>query len=133
MQHLLQFLYEHSFDKQLYCVVQSGRGELHLTWRVAEPSCWQIRQAGSQEAEHVSRASLVAYLAEQGADLSVFEQELQGLVAAHIVVADQLLAAARSVRGAGAVDAALQGQQRFVRELRQALTSALPPVLRLVR
>jgi hypothetical protein len=133
MQHLLQFLYDHSFDKQLYCVVPSASGPLHRSWRAASPQVWELRREGSQVAEQLPRASLLAHLRAQNADLTSFERELSSLIAAHVVVADQLLVAAHDALGSESVRAMLRGQEHFARELKRALTSALPPRLRLVR
>jgi hypothetical protein len=133
MQHLLEFLYEHSFDKQLYCVVPSARGELQLTWRAKAPLRWEIRRAGEAAFEERPRGDLLAYLSEQGADLASFEHELNALVAAHVVVADQLLSAARRALGGDMVSAMLRGHDSFVHDLQQALRASAPPRLRLVR
>src|SRR5690242_21568790 len=81
MQHLLQFLYEHALDRQLYCVIPSDRGELHLTWRAGTPQVSELRHAADFDVE-VPRASLLDQLGEQGADLACFERELESLVAA---------------------------------------------------
>lgn len=131
MHHLLDFLYEHSFDKQLYCVLPAERGELQLTWRASEPASWEVR--ARSDAEQVPRANLLAHLSERGADLQVFERELNSLVSAHIVVADHLLHAAYETLGTDRVNLALRGQQELARELRETLTPLLPPRLRLVR
>jgi hypothetical protein len=133
MQHLLQFLYEHTFDEQLYCVVPCERGELQLTWRAETPHSWEVRRPGQDSCEELPRQDLLGYLEDRGADLLSFEHELTSLVAAHVVVADQLLAAARRALGGDTVRAMLHGQEHFARDLRQALTAAVPPRLRLVR
>jgi hypothetical protein len=132
MQYLLDFLYEHSFDKQLYCVLSADRGELQLTWHASEPASWEVRERG-RAAEQVPRADLLAHLTERGADLSALERELNSLVSAHIVVADQLLHAAYETLGSDRVNVALRGQQELARELRETLRPLLPPRLRLVR
>ncbi len=133
MRHLLDFLYEHSLDPLVYCVLPADGGELQLSWRAAAPLHWEVRPANPGPAELVIRANLIAYLSQRGADLVLFERELASLVAAHIVVADQLLGAARRAFGSDGVNTVLSGQQHFARELRQALTSSLSPRLRLVR
>ncbi|HEY6878066.1 MAG TPA: hypothetical protein VI299_08595 [Polyangiales bacterium] len=130
---MLQFLYEHSFDKQLYCVLPSEAGELQLTWRADAPAHWEIVCTGEDAPRQVPRASLLKHLAEQGADMHAFERELYAVAAAHVVVADQLLTAAHRALGSDGVKTILHGQERFVRELQQALTHVLTPRLRLVR
>lgn len=132
MRHLLDFLYDHSFDKVLFFVLPASQGELQLTWRASEAGQWEARQgAGST---HVSREDLLAHLAERGADLVAFERELGALVAAHVVVADHLLRAAHDALGGEGVRHALRAQEDFVRELRTALLPLRPaPHLRLVR
>jgi hypothetical protein len=132
MHHLLDFLYEHSFDKQLYCVLPAARGELQLTWSMSAPASWEVRQ-NDAVSERVPRADLIALLTERGADLHVFERELNSLVSAHIVVADHLLHAAYESLGTERVNLALRGQQELARELRETLTPLLSPRLRLVR
>jgi hypothetical protein len=132
MHPLLDFLCEHSFDKQLYCVLPAERGELQLTWRASAPTCWELR-APDGAVRHVPRAELIVRLTEQGADLLAFERELNALVSAHIVVADSLLHAAHACFGPDRVQHALRGQQELARELRETLTPLLPPRLRLVR
>ncbi|HEX5660821.1 MAG TPA: hypothetical protein VFX59_26690 [Polyangiales bacterium] len=130
MQHLLDFLYEHSFDKQLFCVLPARGGELQLTWRAAAPA-WTIKHANTEQ--QIPRTELLAHLSTRGAELDVFERELQSLVAAHIVVAEHLLRAAREALGNEGIELALHGQRELTRELREALTPLLPPRLRLVR
>lgn len=133
MQHLLHFLYEHAFDKQLYFVIPCEQGELQLTWRADAAQCWHVQRAGSEWSDQVPRTQLTDVLHAHGADLRSLERELHSLVAAHVVVADQLLHAARRALGSDGVHDMLEGQEHFVRELRHALTSILPPRLRLVR
>lgn len=134
MHQLLDFLYEYSLDELVYCVLPARDGELTLSFRAADPHCWEVRRTGAVEAARpVPRAELVAFLTECGADLALLEEELSGLVAAHIVVADQLLAAAHRTFGRDGVSAVLRGQQQLSRDLREALSSLLAPRLRLVR
>jgi len=133
MQHLLDFLYENSLDKLVFCVLPAPFGELQLTWRAAEAAHWEVRSASAGPAQQVPRADLVVYLTQRGADLALFERELSSLVAAHVVVANQLLVAAQRALGSDGVDTVLRGQQLFVRELREALSGLLSPRLRLVR
>jgi len=134
MQRLLDFLYEHSLDKRIYSVLPANGAELQLSWSAEEPQHWEVRASTSAPAAQVQRAELVAHLTELGADLVLFERELGSLVAAHIVVADQMLGAAYEAIGPEGVSTVLRGQQQFVRELRQALADLLPPPrLRLVR
>jgi hypothetical protein len=131
MRHLLDFLYEHSFDKVLFCVLPADDGDVQLTWRATHAATWEVRRA--QHAEHVPREDLLAHLTILGADLPAFERELGSLVAAHIVVADHLLRAAHDALGSEGVQIALRAQQDFVRELRAALLPLHGPRLRLVR
>lgn len=133
MHQLLDFLYENSLDKQLYCVLPAPDGELQLAWSAAEPLHWEVRCASAGTVEQVPREALLAQLTARGADLTVLERELGAVVAAHIVVADQLLSAALQAFGSDGVNAVLRGQQQFARELKKALSGMLQPRLRLVR
>ncbi|MEY4514041.1 MAG: hypothetical protein RLZZ450_6163, partial [Pseudomonadota bacterium] len=101
MQHLLDFIHDHRFEEQLYCVLQATGGELELSWcRSSDPLHWQVRRQKSQSAaERIPRTRLLAYLAEHGADLAEFERELKAAVTSQIVVAHHLLTDARSALG----------------------------------
>jgi hypothetical protein len=133
MRQLLDFLYEYSLDKLIYCVLPSDGGELQLSWRSASPLHWQVQHADVLPPVHVARADLIAHLTERGADLTLFERELSALVSAHIALADQMLTAARRALGSDTVNSLLRGQQHFAGELRQALAGVLTPRLTLVR
>jgi hypothetical protein len=133
MQPLLDFLYDYTFDKSLYCEVPADGGALQLSWRAPDPLHWEVRHAISGEAERVPRTELLAYLLTRNAELKVLEQELYAVAASHIVVADQLLAAARSTFGCEQVDEVLRGHERFAQELQRTLRRMLQPRLRLVR
>ncbi|MET0340275.1 MAG: hypothetical protein ABW252_04705 [Polyangiales bacterium] len=133
MQHLLDFLYEHSLDKRLFCVLAAGDEDLQLTWHADDPLHWEVRHASAGPAERVPRSRLIADLDRRGAVLEAFEGELRAMVATHIVVADQLLSAAQDILGSDGVSAVLRGHDQFVHDLRRVLTSLLTPRLRLVR
>ncbi|MET0287720.1 MAG: hypothetical protein ABW352_24745 [Polyangiales bacterium] len=131
MRHLLDFLYEHSFDKVLFCVLPADDGDVQVTWRVTHAATWEVQRA--RHVEHVPREDLLAHLTILGADLVAFERELGSLVAAHVVVADHVLRAAHEALGNEGVQLALRAQQDFVQELREALRPLHAPRLRLVR
>ncbi len=131
MQNLLDFLYDNSFDKVIYCVLPAAGGELQLTWRAQLPKQWEI--GGREHVQQVPCEQLLPWLNEHGADLGAFERELAALVAAHVVVADHVLAAARDALGVDGVQNVLHAQKGFVRALRAALQPLRSAHLRLVQ
>jgi hypothetical protein len=135
MQYLVDFIRDHVLDEQLYCAVPATDGELELSFlRLADPLHWLVRPAKSEQpAERVPSAHVVAYLESRGADLGLFERELRAIVAAHIVVAHQLLTAAGRVLGAETVAETLRGHELFARALVDAVQTATSPRLTLLR
>jgi hypothetical protein len=135
MQYLLDFVHDHALEEQLYCVLPSAAGELELTWRrSSDAEHWVARRTKTTEpARRVPRAALLAYLAERGADLSLFERELMVSVGAQVALAFQLLTDARRTLGSEMVDAMLRGHQQFARELTAAVASLTAPKLKLVQ
>ena len=134
MQHLLNFIHDHRFEETLYCVLQAPCGQLELSWcRSSDPLSWQVRpQKADGPADRVPRTRLLAYLAEQGADLAEFERELKAAVASQIVVAHHLLTDARRALGEETVSEVLRGHELFARELAEAVASLTAPRLTVV-
>ncbi|HEX6242642.1 MAG TPA: hypothetical protein VFZ61_17130 [Polyangiales bacterium] len=129
MQYLLDFIYEHLLDEQLYCVLPSPSGELALQWRRREDALrWELKPLKREGAvELVARVDLLARLSDLGADLHLFECELRAIIAAQVVVADHLLRDARARLGAEAVDEMLHGHALFATELSRTVSTLLGP------
>ena len=113
MQHLLDFVHEHTLEEQLYMVVDSRSGELELLWqRRHDAGSWQLRPHGSELAfEAVARAELIDALRARGADLTQLERELRAVAMTQIAFADMLLRDANTSFGRDFVHAALVGHQ----------------------
>lgn len=120
MQHLLDFIHEHSLDQQLFLVVETPEGALSLTWRRNEDAdgLWDVSAASGEEpGERVHYGDLLDYLEVREVDLDALERELRAIVLTHIAVADIVLRDAKRALGPEVV------QQRLF-ELR-ATTSKL--------
>ncbi|HET8935128.1 MAG TPA: hypothetical protein VFN67_16885 [Polyangiales bacterium] len=118
MQHLLDFIHEHSLDQQLFLVVETPEGALSLTWRRNEDAdgLWDVSPAsGEQPGEQVHYGDLLDHLEVREVDLAAFERELRAIVLTHIAVADIVLRDARRALGPEVV------QQRLL-ELRATAT-----------
>lgn len=116
MQHLLDFIHEHSLDQQLFLVVETPEGALSLTWRRSEDAdgLWDVSPAsGDEPGERVHYGDLLDYLEVREVDLDALERELRAIVLTHIAVADIVLRDAKQALGAEVV------QQRLF-ELRAA-------------
>jgi hypothetical protein len=138
MQHLLDFVHEHTLEEQLYFVVDVATGELELTWqRRVTPEHWQLRPRYCEgPAELVQRAQLLHTLAARSVDMSRVERELQSLIATQIAFADMVLSDANALLGADAVERAVLGHQSFMGQLhaavervRQPATPPSPPLV----
>lgn len=133
MQHLLDFVHEHTLEEQLYIVVEVAEGELELLWqRRHHPSSWQLRPHKSDAPyELVERDSLLATLDKRGANMERVETELRAIVMTQIAYASLLLGDARASLGEEMLEAATLSHQEFARELNGAITElVIKPVSR---
>jgi hypothetical protein len=123
MQHLLDFVHEHTLEEQLYIVVEVAAGELELLWqRRHHPGSWQLRPHNSDSAyQTVQRESLLDALTERGANMERVETELRAIVMTQIAYASLLLGDARSHLGSEILQAATIGHE----ELSSGLTGAI--------
>src|SRR6185312_12016210 len=124
MQHLLDFVHEHTLEEQLYMVIEVATGELELLWqRRHHPGSWQLRPHKS-DAPHelVQRETLLASLEKRGANMERVETELRAIVMTQIAYASLLLGDARTSFGEELLEAATFSHQEFARELNGAIT-----------
>jgi len=124
MQHLLDFVHEHTLEEQLYLVVETSTGELELLWqRRHDQHGWQVRPHRSDAAyETVPRSELVDTLRAKGAIMDRFERELRAIAMTQIAFADMLLRDANAALGRDFVHAALRGHDEFMSELKSSIT-----------
>lgn len=126
MQHLLDFVHEHTLDEQLYLVVRSRAGELELRWqRAHNPDCWEVRKKRSLingPWESISRSELLTKLEARGTAMEQLESELRAVAVTQIVFADMVLCDARKALGRDLVRKAVLSHRDFVGELRSALS-----------
>jgi hypothetical protein len=127
MQHLLDFVHEHTLEEQLYLVVETSGGDLELLWqRRRDPNSWQIRLFKSEAAfELVERDALIATLHARGAIMQRVEHELRAIVMTQIAFADMLLRDADSKLGKELVDSAVVHHRDFMSELKTAVTQLI--------
>lgn len=118
MQHLLDFIHQHSLDQQLFLVVETPEGALSLTWQRSEEAdgLWDVGPASGEEpGERVHYGDLLDHLEAREVDLDALERELRAIVLTHIAVADIVLRDAKQTLGPELV------QQRLF-ELRASAT-----------
>lgn len=129
MQHLLDFIHEHSLEQQLYIAVPSSDGDLELLWqRRSGDNVWQVQlRGGAGEAELIHAGDLLDHLESRGANMEAIERELRALALVQIAFADLVLQDARQVLGADAVRQAVVGYRGFVSELQAAAARLAPP------
>jgi len=122
MQHLLDFIQEHTLEEQHYLVAKCPSGELELFWRRHDSAdFWQVRPKRCEGPfEHVHRRVLVAYLEARNADLEAFKQELHAMLAAQIAYAEIILRNANDQLGRDLVQRFVLGQQSFIEQLQAA-------------
>ena len=137
MQHLLDFIHEHTLDDQLYILADTPSGALELQWRRAESAeHWQIRpHRGEGPWDRIHRANLLHSLQARGADMRGVERELEQLVATQIAFADMVLCDAAEHLGREVVQRAVHGHRAFLGELRatvQQLTAPARPSMAVV-
>jgi hypothetical protein len=150
MQHLLEFIHEHSLDQQLFLVVETPEGALSLTWQRDEAAdgLWDVGPAsGEQPGERVHYGDLIDYLEQREVDLTALERELRAVVLTHIAVADIVLRDAKQALGPEVVQrrlyelrataSKLSAAQARVREERPSMTliqgEAVEPTARIGR
>ena len=124
MQHLLDFVHEHTLEEQLYLVVETGTGELELLWqRRHDANSWQVREHRSDAAyESVPRAELIDSLRAKGAIMERVERELRAIAMTQIAFADMLLRDAHTALGREFVYAALRGHEELMNQLKSSIT-----------
>ena len=137
VQHLLDFIYEHTNEEHLYCVVNCPEGELEIMWqRRGDAGHWQLRPHRCEGPwQLVKRERLLHSLATRRADTARLERELNSIVSAHIVLAHMVLDAAREILGKDAVRRAVHGHIDFANELQRVvarLTAESRPSLTIV-
>lgn len=140
MQHLIDFIHEHTLDEQVYLVLRVATGDLELNWnRRKDGHEWRVRpkplvgQAASAAAawQHVHKDLLVDHLRNRGASIKTLENELRAIVMTQIVFADMVLCDARKALGRDAVRRAVLSHRDFVGELNSALRRLTPrPTMR---
>jgi hypothetical protein len=123
MQYLLDFIQEHTFEDQLYFVVEGPAGELELLWKRGEAdSHWQLRPRGSDGPwELVPRRELIQDLERRNVDMLAVKRELNAVLAVQISFADMVLRDANQKFGRELVQRFVRGHQGFLNELQAAI------------
>jgi hypothetical protein len=130
VQYLLDFIYEHTIEEQLYLVVQTAAGVLELRWqRQVEPGYWQFRPKESADGpwQLLPRAELLRTLEARRADLPSVERALLATVMSHIALAEMVLRDANRLLGRDLVQRAVQGHQNFANELNAVVARLTAP------
>ena len=129
MQHLLDFIHDHTLEEQLYLVAPTPAGELELLWqRCPGQDHWQIRPRQCEGPyELVARADLLSSLERRGVDMPTVERELNVMAMTQIAFADIVLRDASRQLGRDFVDQAIRGHAQFLDELQAALRRLLEP------
>ena len=129
MQHLLDFIHQHSVDPEVYLLTGARPGDLELLWeRRAQPEHWLVRPYGCEgPSELVHRSQLLSELAVRRVDMARIERELHGLCAAQIAFADMVLSSAREQLGRDVVQHAVNEYQTFLIELRATVERLAQP------
>jgi hypothetical protein len=120
VQYLLDFIYEHTIEEQLYLVVESAEGVLELRWqRHVEPGYWQVRPKNSADGpwQLLLRADMLRTLEARRAEMASVERALLATVMSHIALAEMVLRDANRLLGRDLVQRAVQGHQDFANEL----------------
>jgi hypothetical protein len=122
MQHLLDFIQEHTLEEQLYFVAPCPSGDFELQWRRTEADHWQIRQIRVEAPwQRVHRSQLIYELESRDADMVGVKQELTAMLAAQIAFADMVLRDANEELGRDVVQRFVLGHQAFLTELKTAV------------
>ena len=131
MQHLLDFIHEHTLERHAYLVIASPEGDLELSWqhKTGADGLWHVRPHRSQEpGTLVHYGDLLDFLESLGADMQALQRELEAMVITHVAFADGVLREARQVLGADLVQQTLADQRAFALQLRAAVTHMIQPV-----
>lgn len=129
MQHLLDFIHDHTLEEQLYLVVQTPAGELELLWqRCPGQDNWQIRPRLCEGPwERVARAELLGSLERRNVDMAGLERELNAMAMTQVAFADIVLRDAAKQLGRDFVQQAVQGHEQFLNQLQAALQRLIGP------
>jgi hypothetical protein len=129
MQHLLDFIHDHTLEEQLYLVVQTPAGELELLWqRCPGVDQWQIRPRLCEGPyERVSRADLLGSLERRNVDMAGLERELHAMAMTQVAFADIVMRDATNLLGRDFVQQAIRGHELFLDELQTALRRLIGP------
>ncbi|MDD9944432.1 MAG: hypothetical protein OXU20_25530 [Myxococcales bacterium] len=143
MQHLLDFIHEHTLDEQVYLVLSLRGVDTELLWeRRRDGDEWRLRPKqinyDTPDGEpgdnrdlasgwcRVHKDVLVDHLRNHGANMQTLESELRALVMTQIVFADMVLCDARKALGRDVVRKAVLSHRDFVGELNSALRRLVP-------
>lgn len=123
MQHLLDFIQEHTLEEQLYFVAERAGEELEVLWRRGERGDhWQLRPKRCEGPwELIPRDTLIEHLSARGVDMAGVKNELHSLLAIQIAFADMVLRDANQQLGRDVVERFVIGQQGFLDELHRAV------------
>ena len=129
MQHLLDFVHEHSVEPELFLSAATADGELELIWRRAQGEGeWLVRQRGCEgPVERVPRSGLLRHLETRAVDMRAIERQLQALVATQIVFADILLRDATKLLGCDALESTREAHREFMTLLVTSVRQLLEP------
>jgi hypothetical protein len=129
MQHLLDFINDHTLDEQLYLVVDTPAGELELLWRrQVDAGLWQLRPNKCEGPwQLVHRGDLLDHLEERGVDLPLVEHELKAMVITQIAFADIVLRDAAVLLGRDVVQQAVRQHRGFMAELQGEIRRLIEP------
>ena len=125
MQHLLDFIQEHSLEERVHLAVPGEDGRLELTWRRSPGSddLWHVCAEDEGRIEPVHFGDLLDHLELRGADMAALERELQAIVRIQVACADVVLREARQVLGHDVVRRVVAAPRTPAREpVRDALT-----------
>jgi hypothetical protein len=134
MQHLLDFVHEHTLEERLYLVVDSPEGELELTWQrgAVHDGVWQVKRRNVDEAPaRVHYGDLLDHLEAMGADMGAMGRELHALVMTQIAFADVVLRDATQLLGYETVQMVVAGHRSFALQLKAAVERVTGPARRL--
>jgi hypothetical protein len=132
MQHLLDFVHEHTLEEQLYLVAHTPVGDIELLWQrgfgPGDEHLWQLRPYQCEGPwELVHAGDLLDHLEAHGVDMNAIELELASMVSTQIAFADMLLRDADEALGREVVARARRGYQQFVSELKLTVEKLTGP------
>lgn len=134
MQHLLDFIVEHSLETQLYFVAASPAGDLELLMKRSEHvDHWQVRPLRREgPLELVHRSQLIEHLEQRGANMEGVKRELHAMLAAQIAFADMVLRDANQELGPELVERFVAANQTFILQLKAAVEQLTRPAMQVV-